>query len=180
MKKELWLVVALLAYLGARLVPAQAGLGLPALAVLGVTAAGTILWITEAVPLGVTALLVIAVTLAFDLSGIAMMGSAAFLLVYATVNAGHLRVLKTTGANPIVVWASLVTCLGMFAMLALHTYRQQPAAIAALVAIAAASFLAEASYRRLTGRTIRLGELTAKAREHGPGSVERVTQQDLF
>ena len=35
----------------------------------------------------------------FDLSGIAMMGSAAFLLVYAAVNAGHLRVLKQTGAN---------------------------------------------------------------------------------
>ena len=41
-----------------------------------------------------TAGLVIAVTLAFDLAGIAMMGSAAFLLVYAAVNAGHLRVLR--------------------------------------------------------------------------------------
>ena len=46
-----------------------------------------------------TAALVIVVTLAFDLSGIAMMGSAAFLLVYAAVNAGHLRVLRQTGAN---------------------------------------------------------------------------------
>ncbi len=36
-----------------------------------------------------TAALVILVTLLFDLSGIAMMGSAAFLLVYAAVNAGH-------------------------------------------------------------------------------------------
>jgi hypothetical protein len=33
---------------------------------------------------------VILATLSFDLSGIAMMGSAAFLLVYAAVNAGHL------------------------------------------------------------------------------------------
>ena len=41
-----------------------------------------------------TAGLVVAVMLAFDLSGIAMMGSAAFLLVYAAVNAGHLKVLQ--------------------------------------------------------------------------------------
>ena len=44
-----------------------------------------------------TAILVILVTLAFDLSGIAMMGSAAFLAVYAVVNAGHLRVVSQTG-----------------------------------------------------------------------------------
>jgi amino acid transporter len=102
-----------------------------------------------------TAALVIAVTLAFDLKGIAMMGSAAFLLVYAAVNAGHLRVLKQTGANAAIVWMSLVTCLAMFAVLSQYTYEQQPAAIAALVIIAAASFAAEWVYRRLTGRTIK-------------------------
>ena len=41
-----------------------------------------------------TTALVLVMMLAFDLSGIAMMGSAAFLLVYAVVNAGHLRVLQ--------------------------------------------------------------------------------------
>jgi amino acid transporter len=102
-----------------------------------------------------TAILVVAVTLTFDLSGIAMMGSAAFLLVYAVVNAGHLRVLDQTGANRLVVWLSLFTCLTIFTMLAQYTYKQQPRAIVALVLIAAGSFLAEAVYRRLTGRTIR-------------------------
>jgi amino acid transporter len=104
-----------------------------------------------------TAAAVIAVTLAFDLTGIAMMGSAAFLLVYAVVNAGHLRVLHQTGANAAIVWLSLVTCLGVFATLGVYTWQQQPAAIYALVGIAAASFVAEAAYRRLTGRAIRLG-----------------------
>jgi len=101
-----------------------------------------------------TAALVVLVTLALDLSGIAMMGSAAFLLVYAAVNAGHLRVLKETGANAIIVWLSLITCLAMFVMLGVYTWRQQPAAIVALVMIAAASFAAEWAYRRWTGRTI--------------------------
>lgn len=102
-----------------------------------------------------TAGLVVLVTLCFDLSGIAMMGSAAFLLVYAAVNAGHLRVLKQTGANAVMVWLSLLTCLAMFAILGVYTWQQQPAAIAALVAIGAASFIAEWGYRRWTGRTIR-------------------------
>ncbi len=101
-----------------------------------------------------TAGLVVLVMLCFDLSGIAMMGSAAFLLVYAAVNGGHLRVLKQTGANSAIVWLSLITCLVMFAILSVYTYQQQPAALVALVVIAAASFGAEWSYRRLTGRRI--------------------------
>jgi amino acid transporter len=101
-----------------------------------------------------TAALVLAVMLSFDLSGIAMMGSAAFLLIYAAVNAGHLKVLKATGASAPLVWLSLLTCLAMFVVLCAYIVREQPRALAALVAIAAASFLAEWGYRRLTGRVI--------------------------
>lgn len=103
-----------------------------------------------------TALLVIVMTLTFDLSGIAMMGSAAFLLVYSVVNAGHLRVLKQTGANAAIVWTSLLTGLVMFGILALYTWQQQPQAIVALIVIAMLSFVGEAVYRRLTGRIIRV------------------------
>ena len=101
-----------------------------------------------------TAGLVVAVMLAFDLAGIAMMGSAAFLLIYAAVNAGHLKVLPATGANATLVWLSLLTCLVMFAILCVYTYQQQPAALVALVIIAVASFAAEWAYRRWTGRKI--------------------------
>jgi amino acid transporter len=101
-----------------------------------------------------TAALVVAVMLSFDLSGIAMMGSAAFLLIYAAVNAGHLKVLKQTGASAPLVWLSLLTCLAMFVVLCVYIAREQPRALAALVAIAAASFLAEWAYRRFTGRII--------------------------
>src|SRR5215467_2824375 len=101
-----------------------------------------------------TAALVVVVMLIFDLSGIAMMGSAAFLLIYAAVNAGHLRVLNQTGASAIVVWLSLLTCLAMFAILCVYTYQEQPRAIAALILIAAATFAAEWAYRRWTGRRI--------------------------
>jgi amino acid transporter len=102
-----------------------------------------------------TAALVIAVMLAFDLSGITMMGSAAFLLIYAAVNAGHLNVLRQTEANPVIVWLSLITCLAMFAVLCVYTWQQQPAAIAALVIFAALSFAAEWLYRQITGRKLK-------------------------
>ena len=104
-----------------------------------------------------TAALVVLVTLSFDLSGIAMMGSAAFLLIYAAVNAGHLRVLQQTGARAAIVWLSLLTCLAMFAVLCVYTYQEQPLAIAALVIFAVASFGAEWAYRRWTGRKIKEG-----------------------
>ncbi len=102
-----------------------------------------------------TAALVVLMTLVFDLSGIAMMGSAAFLLVYAAVNAGHLNVLRQTGANAVIVWLSLLTCLAMFAVLSVYTWQEQPLAIVALVAFAAASFAAEWAYRRWTGRRLK-------------------------
>jgi amino acid transporter len=101
-----------------------------------------------------TAGLVVLIILCFDLSGIAMMGSAAFLLVYAAVNAGHLRVLDQTGANATIVWMSLLTCLAMFAILGAYIFQEQPAALVALVSIAAASFGSEWMYRRWTGRRI--------------------------
>jgi amino acid transporter len=105
-----------------------------------------------------TAALVVVVTLCFDLSGIAMMGSAAFLLVYAAVNAAHLRVLEQTGANAVIVWLSLITCLVMFVILGVYTYQQQPAAISALVVIAAASFVAEWAYRHWSGRRLKVAD----------------------
>jgi amino acid transporter len=111
-------------------------------------------WRSASGGLLVTAGLVIVMILCFDLSGIAMMGSAAFLLVYAAVNAGHLRVLGATGANAAIVWLSFLTCIAMFAILSTYIYRQQPAALLALGIIAAASFAAEWAYRRSTGRKI--------------------------
>lgn len=59
MSKHVWLFIALAVYAIARLLPPLPGLGEAGQAALAVTLAGTILWISEAVALGVTALLVI-------------------------------------------------------------------------------------------------------------------------
>ena len=65
----------------------------------------------------ITSGLVILFVLCFDLSGVAMMGSGAFLLIYAGVNAAHLRVIAETGARNWLIWLALVTCLAMFGVL---------------------------------------------------------------
>lgn len=59
MNKHVWLFVALAVYAVARLSPPLPGLGEAGQAALAVALAGTILWISEAVALGVTALIVI-------------------------------------------------------------------------------------------------------------------------
>ena len=62
-----------------------------------------------------------------------MMGSAAFLLVYAAVNAGHLRVLQADRGERDHRVAVAAHLPAMFAILGVYTWQQQPAAIVALV-----------------------------------------------
>ena len=101
----------------------------------------------------ITALLVICFILFFDLAGIAMMGSGAFLLVYAAVNAGHLRILKQTGAKRWIVVTSLVLCLIMFVILEIYTYRKAPEAVYTMIALLIASFSAEAVWQKFRKRS---------------------------
>lgn len=91
----------------------------------------------------ITSLLVIVFILFFDLAGVTMMGSGAFLLIYASVNAGHLRILDKTHANKTVVIISLILCLLLFIVLEIYTFRQSPSAIYTMIAILAGSFVLE-------------------------------------
>lgn len=65
----------------------------------------------------------------FNLSSIAMMGSGAFLLIYAAVNAGHLRILDKTKAKKSLVLFSLILCLLLFAILEYYTFKHAPFAV---------------------------------------------------
>jgi amino acid transporter len=94
-----------------------------------------------------TTLLVILFILLFNLAGVAMMGSGAFLLIYAAVNAGHLNITDQTGANKYIIIASLLLCLGMFTILEIYTYQQSPFAVYFMIALLIGSFVAEKLYR---------------------------------
>jgi amino acid transporter len=90
-----------------------------------------------------TAGLVAVFVVLFDLGPISMMGSAAFLIVYAVVCLGHLRVRRQTGARPPIIWASLVALLVMFVLLMIYIMNNQPAAAVALIVTLAISAIAE-------------------------------------
>ncbi len=101
----------------------------------------------------ITSLMVIGFILFFDLAGIAMMGSGAFLLVYAAVNAGHLRILKQTGAKAWIVVVSLVLCIIMFVILEIYTYRKAPEAVYTMIVLLIVSFVAEAVWQKFRKRS---------------------------
>jgi len=103
----------------------------------------------------ITAALVILFILFFDLSGIAMMGSGAFLLVYACVHAAHLKVADETGGNKWIVGLSLVSCLAMFSVLSVYIYENSRPALITMIALIPACLAAEFAYRKATGRIIR-------------------------
>lgn len=96
----------------------------------------------------ITTLLVVIFILFFDLAGVTMMGSGAFLLIYAAVNAGHLRILQKTRANKAIVIISLILCLIMFVVLEIYTFRQAPAAVYTMFGILFGSIIVE-KIRRL-------------------------------
>lgn len=113
------------------------------------------IWDKNVEGLFITTALVIVFVLFFNLEPIAMMGSAAFLIVYAAVNAAHLRVYKETGANPIVIFLSLITCLLMFVLLLIYMWRTQPLAASIALGISfVGSFFIEGIYRKWTGRKL--------------------------
>jgi amino acid transporter len=128
-------------------------------------------WSRNSEGLFITAALVIVFVMLFDLGPIAMMGSAAFLIVYAAVSFGHLRVHRETGARPSILWASLITLLIMFVLLVIYIMRNQPAAALALVVTLAVSALIEWAYRRWTGR--RLHRLPEAPGEVNPPMIDK-------
>ena len=127
-------------------------------------------WSHNSEGLFITAALVILFVMLFDLGPIAMMGSAAFLIVYAVVSFGHLRIHSETGARPTMLWASLITLLIMFVLLMIYILNNQPAAAVALLVTLVVSVLVEWVYRRRTGRHLhRLDDTSPRKNPHEVG-----------
>jgi amino acid transporter len=94
----------------------------------------------------ITTFLVLMFIQFFNLSSIAMMGSGAFLLIYAAVNAGHLKILDKTGAKKSLVLFSLILCLMMFFMLEVYTYQNSPFAFYTMICLLIFSYVLEKLY----------------------------------
>ncbi|MBU3613133.1 APC family permease [Polynucleobacter sp. MG-27-Goln-C1] len=97
--------------------------------------------------LTVSSLGVIVLALIFPLSEVGQMASLAFLLVYAVITYGHLRVHKHTGANPKILWCAIVINLSLFTALLMNTIKTAPSSAIALLIALVASFGLEAFSR---------------------------------
>jgi amino acid transporter len=113
------------------------------------------LWGKNVEGLLVTAGLVILLILFLDLEPISMMASGAFLFVYASVNAAHLRIADKTGAKKWILEAGVVVTLGMFALLMVYMVKHAPpAAWITFLVLLFGSFLFEWIYRHAKGRSM--------------------------
>lgn len=101
----------------------------------------------------VAAVLVIALVLFFPLSAVGAMTSLAFLVVYASVSWGHLRLRRRTGARRAPLVAAIVVNAVLFAVLLQEAVRTGPASTwITLLAVLAGSFVFEALYRAREAR----------------------------
>jgi amino acid transporter len=122
-------------------------------------------WGRRSEGLVITTVLVIIFANLFGLNGIAMMGSASFLIIYGAVNMAHLRLLDRTGARASVIWASMIACLATFVILLRHMITNNPASVWTLGIVLVSCLVAEMLYRRATGRRL-------KARQPAGGTGE--------
>lgn len=103
---------------------------------------------TQLRALSMSAVLVVALVLAFPLDVVGKMASLAFLLVYAAITYGHIRVRKQTGAKLWPLWAAIIINLSLFATLFINVVESAPSSAIALGAALVGSFAIEATARR--------------------------------
>ncbi|WP_295745581.1 APC family permease [uncultured Limosilactobacillus sp.] len=97
----------------------------------------------------ITSLIVCVFVVVFPLADVGQMASLAFLLVYAMVNVGHLRLVKQTGANRFVLMCSVGLNLALFALLFGQTIvRGDVLTWASVVVLLVASFIIEFLWRQ--------------------------------
>ena len=97
--------------------------------------------------LTISSLGVIALVLLFPLNEVGKMASLGFLLVYAAVSYGHLRVYQKTGANPKILWLAIIVNLTLFTALFVNTVHTAPSSAIAMVVALVGSFVIEAISR---------------------------------
>jgi uncharacterized membrane protein HdeD (DUF308 family) len=96
----------------------------------------------------------------FPLAAVGSMASLAFLIVYGTVSAGHLRVYRDTGAKAWLLVLAVILNAALFALLLGYTIHTGPASTwVTLLAVLALSFVFEIVYRKRTGRSLKSSRL---------------------
>ncbi|WP_256121869.1 APC family permease [Lactobacillus crispatus] len=103
----------------------------------------------------ITSLIVCIFVVIFPLSAVGEMASLAFLLVYAMVNLGHLRIAGQTGAKRWILICSVVLNLALFALLFIQTILNHETLTGiSVIALLIISFLVELAWRKKNKRNL--------------------------
>jgi len=117
------------------------------------------MWMDGKEGLLITSILVIILIFSLNLSSVAMMGSAAFLLIYAGVNIAHLKLTPETGANKYIIYLAILGCLFSFSVLAYYELYNSPLTLIVLSAVVLLSFLFEWLYRKFSTRQFKMRKI---------------------
>jgi len=90
-----------------------------------------------------------------NLEGIALLGSASFLCIYAAVNTAHLGLCGETGANPFLIWISIIGCLISLCFLVYYEIINSPLTVIILGIVFLLSFGIEGSFRKYSQRLMK-------------------------
>jgi amino acid transporter len=91
----------------------------------------------------------------FDISNIATMGSAGFLIIFAAVNASNLKIYKKTSSNRYIPLLGIFTCLFALTALVWQTALTSPFNILILIILVGSAFVIEMIYIKFTEKRIK-------------------------
>lgn len=111
-----------------------------------------------------TALIAVILSVGFNLSSIASLGSAVALIVFTLVTSGHLRVHKETGARPWILVVAIASTMIVLITFAATTLVNEPGTAIALIAILLLSVLLDLGWKRSKNARGRIGGTAAHRR----------------
>ncbi len=103
----------------------------------------------------ITTAITLVVANVFDLSSIATMGSAGFLLIFAAVNYANFKLYKQTESKRYISLCGMIGCSIALGILVWYTGSTNPNDLLILGAMISLSFLVELIYRKITGRSLK-------------------------
>ncbi len=111
-------------------------------------------WKDSGEGLFITAGLVLLIVNFMDLGGIAMLGSASFLLIYLSVNVAHYRLTHETRGKKWIITLSILLCILAFLVLAYYIITTSPITLVVLGIVIILCFLGEWVYRKMVEREL--------------------------
>lgn len=109
-------------------------------------------WHGSSEGLFITAILVLLFANLIELDGIAMLGSAAFLLIYTSVGIAHLRLYKKTGASKYIILTSVLLNVSTLILLIYYLSQNSLTTLIVLATTICLCFLSEIILQKVFGR----------------------------